>query len=240
MISLAEQLLPEVRPRCGLDRADAAVAQLESISLRDLRTTVVGATPRDEQGRALLATLREALTGRVAKIRTTWEEEIGHARRGWARCCRRCGSRLGHRMRELDFRRRSRNRSRRPRARRLTRRCLPSDGSRSKAAAASPVRLSVKPAGMPTDESGTLRQSAAAWAGRIPALTPMLGLALPPPPRPVRRVAPERGRRQGQRQPGPEATTAATIDAAAAKSARGPVATKRRRRPRHLPIRLTL
>ena len=78
MISLAEQLLPEVRRAMWLDRADAAVAQLESISLRDLRTTVVGATPRDEQGRALLATLREALAGRVAKIRTTWEEEIGH------------------------------------------------------------------------------------------------------------------------------------------------------------------
>ena len=130
MISLAEQLLPQVRTAMWLDRADAALAQLETISLRDLRTTVVGATPRDEQGRAMLTTLREALATRVAKIRTTWEEEIAHAlERGG--CCRRCGSRLAHPTREHDFRRRSRNRSRKPRARRSTERRLRSDGLRS-------------------------------------------------------------------------------------------------------------
>jgi hypothetical protein len=208
MISLAEQLLPEVRRAMWLDRAEAAVAQLETISLRDLRTTVVGATPRDELGRGLLATLREALARRVAKIRTTWEEEIGHALEA------------GHVLQALRLSSRAPDAGARlpaPLAKPLADAASAALDETTpperwlallEAAAASPVRLSVKPVGLPHDESATLRQSAAAWAGRIPALAPMLGLALPPPPRPVRRVAPERGRRHDQQHAGPQAGVA--------------------------------
>ena len=184
MIALAEQLLPEVRRAIWLDRAEAAVAQLETISLRDLRTTVVGATPRDEAGRAMLATLRDALSTRVGKIRTTWEQEIGHAlEAGRVLQALRLSSRAPDAGARLPA----------PLAKPLADAASTSLDAATppdrwlallEAAASSPVRLSVKPVGMPTDESGALRQSAAAWAGRIPALAPMLGLALPPPPAP--------------------------------------------------------
>jgi hypothetical protein len=212
MISLAEQLLPEVRRAMWLDRAETAVAQLETISLRDLRTTVVGATPRDEQGRAILATLRESLSARVTKIRTAWEEEIGQALE------------TGRVLQALRLSSRAPD----PGARLPARLAKPLAEAASaaldvgtppdrwlallEAAASSPVRLSVKPTGIPKDEAGVLRQSAAAWAGRIPALAPMLGLALPPPPRPVKRVAPERPRRQERRPPPTGAAPQVTPD----------------------------
>jgi hypothetical protein len=199
MIALAEQLLPDVRRALWLDRAEAAVGQLETISLRDLRATVVGASPRDEHGREMLATLREALNARVGKIRTTWEEEIRHAlEAGRILQALRLSSRAPDAGARLPA----------PLARPLAEAASAALDENApperwlallEAAAASPVRLSVKPVAMPNDEAGTLRHSAAVWAGRIPALAPMLGLALPPPPRPVKRAAPVRKARHSQR-----------------------------------------
>ncbi len=225
MIALAEQLQPDVRRATWLDRAEAAVAQLESISLRDLRATVVGATPRDDHGREMLGTLREALSARVAKIRTTWETEITHALEGG-----RVLQALRLSARAPDAGARLPSALAKPLADAAST-ALDATAPPERwlalleAAAASPVRLSVKPAAMPADESGSLRQSAAAWAGRIPALGPMLGLALPPPPRPVRRPASDRPRRQPHKmvaspQPAKETDNGAAGEAADSATAR--------------------
>ncbi|MGH9121687.1 MAG: hypothetical protein ACRDYC_07030, partial [Acidimicrobiales bacterium] len=58
------------------------------------------------------------------------------------------------------------------------------------AVAASPVRRSVKPASLPVGADADLRRVAHQQAGRVPALAPLLGLAIPPPPGPLRRAAP--------------------------------------------------
>src|SRR5579863_219014 len=79
VVELAEQLLPGVRRAVWLDRAEAAVEHLDTISLRDLRAAVVGGTPRDDHGRELLGKLREALQARVEKQRTEWEADISRA-----------------------------------------------------------------------------------------------------------------------------------------------------------------
>ena len=79
ILTLAEQLAPSVKQAIWLDRAEAALAQLDRISLRDLRTTVVAATPRDETARELDRKLREELDRRVTKLRSNWEEQITHA-----------------------------------------------------------------------------------------------------------------------------------------------------------------
>ena len=50
------------------------------------------------------------------------------------------------------------------------------------AVAASPVRRSVKPAGLPADPTPELRRAAHQQSGRIPALAAMLGISIPPPP----------------------------------------------------------
>ena len=80
LIALAEQMLPQVRAAEWRDRAEAALADVDEIDLRDLRS-VVGAddAARDEESRALAAQLREALTARVEKEHAEWLAEIGTA-----------------------------------------------------------------------------------------------------------------------------------------------------------------
>ena len=175
-----------MRQAVWLDRAEAVVAQLETISLRELRATVLGASPRDEHGRELLGTIREALKARLAKLRDGWEGDINRAL---------ADGRVLHTLRL----------SARP----------PDPGARIpgslvvplsvaagaglsaassvdrwlvllEAAAASPVRRSIKPAGLPDDPSGADAPHGDLGAGRLPALI-AAGRArgLPPPPRPV-------------------------------------------------------
>lgn len=185
ILALAEQLLPSVRQAIWLDRAEAVIAHLDSISLRELRATVLGAAPRDEHGRELLGTIREALKVRLAKLRSGWEGDITRAL---------AEGRVLHALRL----------SARP----------PDPGARIpvslvaplgeaagaalaatssverwlvllEAAAASPVRRSIKPAGLPEDPTGAVRRAATLYAGRVPALAPLLGLPMPPPPRPI-------------------------------------------------------
>jgi hypothetical protein len=185
IIALAEQLLSPVRQAVWLDRAEAVVAQLETISLRELRATVLGAAPRDEHGRELLGTIREALKVRLAKLRVGWEGDITRALDE---------GRVLHALR-LSARPPD------PGARIPSSLVAPlSEGAGAaltatssvdrwlallEAAATSPVRRSIKPAGLPEDPTGAVRHAATLVAGRIPALAPLLGLPMPPPPRPV-------------------------------------------------------
>lgn len=185
IVALAEKLASGVREAVWLDRAEAAVAQLETLSLRDLRTTVVGAAPRDDQGRALLQQLREALDARVTKLRTAWEADMVHAL-DEGRVLQ--ALRLSARTPEPT--------ARFPAA--LVGRLADAAGAAMsaetpperwvailEAVVASPIRRSVKPAGLPEDSSGAVRHAAQAAAGRVPALAPLLGLTMPPPPRPL-------------------------------------------------------
>jgi hypothetical protein len=78
ILSLAEELLPSLRAAEWHDRAEAAAASVDEISLRDLRTVVAGAdgAGRDEESRALATQLREGLERRAASERQTWVDEI--------------------------------------------------------------------------------------------------------------------------------------------------------------------
>ena len=78
ILSLAEDLLPGLRAAEWRDRAEAAAAAVDEISLRDLRTVVAGADAagRDEASRALATQLREGLERRGAAERQAWVDEI--------------------------------------------------------------------------------------------------------------------------------------------------------------------
>jgi hypothetical protein len=53
LLAVAEELLPALRAAEWRDRADAAVGIVDEISVRDLRSVVLGAdTARDEEGRS--------------------------------------------------------------------------------------------------------------------------------------------------------------------------------------------
>jgi hypothetical protein len=214
IIAVAEQMLPAVRETIWLDRAEAAVAMLDSITLRDLRSTVAAAAPRDEIGRELLSTLREALTTRVNKLRSSWEEEITKAL-DEDRVVQ--ALRLSARPPEPT--------TRFPAA--LVERLVAAAGAGMsstvpkdrwmallEAASNSPVRRSIRPEGLPADADAAVRHAATEASGRIPALAKLLGLAMPPPPRPMaQRPLPPRPPRPAR--PATEAGAVATNEATA-------------------------
>lgn len=233
IVTIAEQLLAGVREAVWLDRAEAAVNALETISLRDLRAAVAGAAPRDDAGRELLRQLREAQDARLNKLRTTWNEEVQRAiTEGRILQALRLSARLPE-----------------PSARFPAALVEPLSEAASaaltpdvpaerwiallEAAVASPVRRIIKPVGFPRDDGNGVRQAAAAAAGRIPALATLLGLPMPPPPGPPgarssgsHRPPPPRTARTGLPIPPPpvKGTTAATAQPAEAPTAEAPTA----------------
>jgi hypothetical protein len=78
LLALAERLLPTLRAAEWRDRAEAAAAASEDLSLRDLRTVVAGADAagRDDESRALASKLRESLDRRSAAERQAWLDEM--------------------------------------------------------------------------------------------------------------------------------------------------------------------
>jgi hypothetical protein len=78
LLGLAEKLLPRLRAAEWHDKADAALAGVSEIDLRDLRTVVVAAdtAARDEETRALAQQLRDALAARVEAEHAAWLAEL--------------------------------------------------------------------------------------------------------------------------------------------------------------------
>src|SRR5439155_9855502 len=77
-IAVAETLLPRLKAADWRDRAEAAVKDVDEISIRDLRSVVAGAdaVARDDETRLLASQLRQALDRRVEEQRTQWLGEI--------------------------------------------------------------------------------------------------------------------------------------------------------------------
>ena len=192
ILTLAEQLAPSVKHAIWRDRAEAAVAQLEQISLRDLRTTVAAAAPRDEASRDLDRKLREELERRITKLRTNWEEQITHALEE------------GRVLQALRFSAQPPEPTARFPAALVGRLATSAGAAMSsstpverwlavlEAAVSSPIRRQIHPEGLPADASGEVVRKARVAAGSIPALAPMLGLSMPPPPKPLRTARPVR------------------------------------------------
>jgi hypothetical protein len=223
LVAMAEALLPRLKAAEWHDRAEAVAKDVDDISLRDLRSVVAGAdTARDDATRALASSLREALDRRVGALRQQWSHEVA---------------------KHLDENRvvralRLAGRPPEPAARLepgLTERLsdaaaqamapdTPADRwlALIDAVAASPVRRTVKPVGLPNEPSPDLRRAAQQQSGRIPALAAMLGIAIPPPPTPMTarrppagpRVAPARTPEAAPR-PDPEAAGTPAAPAAA-------------------------
>ena len=76
--ALAERLLPRLRTAEWRDRADAALADIDQLDLRDLRTVVVAAdtAARDDETRALATQLKEGLERRIEADQAAWLAEM--------------------------------------------------------------------------------------------------------------------------------------------------------------------
>jgi hypothetical protein len=203
LIELAEKLLPKLRVAEWRDRAEAAMADLEELDLRDLRSVIVAAegAARDEETRALATSLREGLARRVDEEQASWRREIA--------------STLG----EGRVVRALRLSSRPPKAgdplpadlaTRLieaTNAALAEDTPADRwatvldALSFSPVHLRVEPASVPAEPGEVVLTAVRAAAARVPQIAARFGIdpATTPPPR---RSGPPPGRRRTARKPG--------------------------------------
>ena len=78
LIALAESLVPKIKIAEWRDRADAALAGVDEVDIRDLRTVLVAAedSARDDESRAVAEQLRAALSSRVERAQTEWHDEL--------------------------------------------------------------------------------------------------------------------------------------------------------------------
>ncbi|HET6663870.1 MAG TPA: hypothetical protein VFG94_06415 [Acidimicrobiales bacterium] len=78
LLRVAEELRHRAAAAVWRDRAEAAIAAVDELDLRDLRSVVnaSGDAGRDEEARALAAQLREALANRVEKEHAAWLAEL--------------------------------------------------------------------------------------------------------------------------------------------------------------------
>jgi hypothetical protein len=215
LLGLAETLLPRLRAAEWRDRAEAAVAGIDEISLRDLRSVAAGADQaRDDETRALAQTLREAIDGRVAKLHAEWVADIARQLDG-GRPVRavRLSSRPPDTSARLDEELTARLRA--AAAEMLSPSTAPDLWqSMLEAVADSPIRRAVVPVGLPGDASPELKRAAHQLSGSIPGLAKMLGVTIPPPPVPA--AARQGGRRPARTEAGggPGRSPNKTADAA--------------------------
>lgn len=78
LLAIAERLLPDLRAAEWRDRAEAAIADLDELDLRDLRSVVVAAdgNAKGEESLALAEQLRTGLAARVDKEQAAWIDEL--------------------------------------------------------------------------------------------------------------------------------------------------------------------
>ena len=190
LLAMAEELLPGVRLADWKDRATVAQNAGKDYRLRELRAVVAASRTLnlDEEGRALAKGLQESLDQRTSALREEWLARIANALddgrvlqaveasirppEPGTRCPAELAVRLATAAGEA-----------------MTADLAPEEWMRLlDAVVASPVRRTVKPAGIPDDE--VARQTARHAAGSVPALAKLLGLRIPPPP--PRRVNTER------------------------------------------------
>jgi len=183
LLRLAEELLPRLKAAAWWDRAEAIAAALDSAPLRDLRAIVSSSDQaRSEEARALAAQLKEALDARVAHGRTQWADEIAQLLDGEkvARALRlaaRPPDPLARLSAELAVRLAA------AASAALSPTTPPAHWEAIlEAAAASPVRQSIRPVGLPEGADPALATRARQHAGLVPGIARLLGMSVPPPP----------------------------------------------------------
>ncbi|MEM9465736.1 MAG: hypothetical protein AAGA90_10205 [Actinomycetota bacterium] len=181
LIALAEKLAPTLKAAEWRDRAEAAVAGIESVDLRDIRSVVAAAdsAARDEETRALADQLRDGLSNRTEAEHRAWRDELAQT------------IAEGRTVRALRLS------SRPPKAGAP----LPVDMAEKLAAAASesltsevtsdrwatvvdavafsPVRTQVSAQGIPANPSDELTKTMRKLAGRVPQLAALYGIEAP-------------------------------------------------------------
>jgi hypothetical protein len=190
LLAMAEELLPTVRLAEWKDRASVAQTAGKDYRLRELRAVVTASRTvnLDDEARGMAKALQESLDQRTTALREEWLARITNALND-GRVLQAVEASIrppepGTRVpAELAVRLAT------AAGEAMTAELAPEEWmGLLDAVVASPVRRTVKPAGIPDDE--VARQAARHAAGSVPALAKLLGLRIPPPP--PRRVNTER------------------------------------------------
>ena len=190
LLAMAEELLPAVNLANWKDRASAAKNAGKDVALRELRSIVASASTvsLDEEGREFAAALRTSLDQRVTALRDGWvarmstaldEGRVAEALRISARPpepAARLSAELAVRLSEQAGLAMS---AETPAAEWL---------AVLEVVVESPVRRTVKPAGIPHNPDDALLAAARQASGMVPELARLLGIPIPPPPGPRRPV----------------------------------------------------
>ncbi len=216
LVALAEKMAPTLKAAEWRDRAEAAVAGIDTVDLRDIRSVVAAAdgAARDEETRALADQLREGLQNRTEAEHRAWRDELAQT------------IAEGRTVRALRLS------SRPPKAGSP----LPVDMAEKLAVAASesltsevtserwatvvdavafsPVRTQVTAQGIPNEPSDDLKKTMQKLAGRVPQLAALYGIEAP--------AGGGRGRGRGKGRPTPPPPPPAAAPPAAAAPAPEP------------------
>ena len=178
ILAIAEELLPRLRSAEWRDRADAALADLDELDLRDLRSVVVAADAgaRDDETRAIAEQLREGLNRRIEADHSQWTTDLAEA------------VREGRVVRALRL-------SSRPvkagaplpqevaaTLAEMASAALAPDIAQDRwatvldAVAYSPVRGAIIPAGIPAEPAPELREAVTKLADRVPHIAALFGI----------------------------------------------------------------
>jgi hypothetical protein len=178
LLAFAEQLLPRLRAAEWRDKAEAALAGIDEVDLRDIRTVVVAAdaAARDDETKALAQQLRDGLSARVEGEHAKWISELTELV-GEGRTVR--ALRLSSRPPKAGA----------PLPAELADRLAESAGTALAgditqdrwatlvdAVAFSPVRLSVRPAGIPATVSDELQATIVRVGARVPQIASLFGI----------------------------------------------------------------
>ncbi|MBI1844553.1 MAG: hypothetical protein HYR89_08115 [Actinobacteria bacterium] len=203
ILTIAEGLLPRLQVADWLDRAEAAMAHINELALRDLRSVVTGAdVVRDETTRELAGQLREALERRTREEAEQWLVDLTQS------------IQAGRVVRALRLTARPPDASA----------VVPADlsaaltGAVNTAMAAdtltdrwtmlidalaySSVRADVQPSGVPSEPSEELLAMVRKHAGRMPGVARSFGIE-PPPAKTARAAKPPRSAKPATKSPGP-------------------------------------
>ncbi len=184
-VRIAESILPKVRVATWLDRAEAAKAIAQDISLKDLRSVVAAAdrSAKDPRVAELSGQLGAVLESRSQAETAKWQAEISAAL-DENRLIR--ALRLASRLPDATSKLSQELLGRLSEAASLE---MNGDTAADRwmvvidAVAQSPVRRLVKPSAFPVSAPPELVEFAKESAGRIPALAELLGVTVPPPPK---------------------------------------------------------
>ncbi len=190
LLALAEQLLPLVNVASWKDRAASARAAGKDVPLRELRSIVASSSTvsLDEEGTEMAAALRTALNQRVTALRERWVERITSALdegkvvdavRASIRPpepAARLAAPLAVRLADAA-------------GRAMSQETTPEAWlALLEVVVDSPVRRTVKPAGLPAGADETVLAAARKASGYVPELARLMGIPIPPPPGPRRPV----------------------------------------------------